>query len=203
MTHVHTDLGRASMRPGRGRRNTAPLPGTHLASTPATAQTPLQITCPGRSPEPAATTREHPNPGLGQRRAGAREPGAGLITESDVEPEWPCGQIAEYLRLFVPRRSAPCRHRTAHSALLVDRNASWASAVAFGCPDMPVVDNRQIIPPRASSNARQTSVMSIIPMRPASSTTGRCRKRPVIMVLAASRMLAVALMTLRRVVIRS
>ncbi len=33
--------------------------------------------------------------------------------------------------------------------------------------------------------------------------TGRCRKRPVIMVLAASRMLAVALMTLRRVAISS
>ena len=54
--------------------------------------------------------------------------------------------IAEYLRLFVPRRSGPCRHRTAHSALLVDRNASWASAVTFGCSDMPVVDDRQIIP---------------------------------------------------------
>jgi hypothetical protein len=53
---------------------------------------------------------------------------------------------AEYLRLFVPRWSAACRHRTACSALLVDRNASWASAVTFGCSDMPVVDNRQIIP---------------------------------------------------------
>jgi hypothetical protein len=30
MTHVHTDLGRVSMRPDRGRRNTAPLPGGHL-----------------------------------------------------------------------------------------------------------------------------------------------------------------------------
>lgn len=29
------------------------------------------------------------------RRLGARKPGAGLITQSDVEPGWPCVRIAE------------------------------------------------------------------------------------------------------------
>ena len=30
MTHIHADLGQASLRPGRRRPNAAPLPGAHL-----------------------------------------------------------------------------------------------------------------------------------------------------------------------------
>jgi len=52
------------------------------------------------------------------------------------------------------------------------------------------------------ATAAQTSVMSTIPIRPASPATGRCRKCPVTMDLAASRMLVPTLMTVGCVVIR-
>lgn len=57
--------------------------------------------------------------------------------------------------------------------------------------------------PDESSSARQTSPMSTIPTKPASPTTGRCRKCPVTMALAASWMLVVAVMTLGSEVITS
>jgi hypothetical protein len=53
------------------------------------------------------------------------------------------------IRILAPLRALAVRALQAqngHSALLVDRNASWGSAVTFGCSDMPVVDDRQIIP---------------------------------------------------------
>src|SRR6266567_7031697 len=53
----------------------------------------------------------------------------------------------------------------------------------------------------ASSSARHTSVMSTMPTRPASPTTGKCLKRPLVMTLAASRMLVVVLTTVGRAVI--
>ena len=45
------------------------------------------------------------------------------------------------------------------------------------------------------------SVMSTMPTRPGAPVTGRCRKRPVVMTLAASRMVVVALTTVGRAVI--
>src|SRR6516162_10005236 len=53
------------------------------------------------------------------------------------------------------------------------------------------------------SSALHTSVMSTIPTRPASPMTGRCRKRPLVMTLAASRMLAVVRTTVGSAVISS
>ena len=71
--------------------------------------------------------------------------------------------------------------------------------------DVPTpTDQMSAPPPRASdtsSSARKTSVMSTTPTRPASPMTGRCRKCPLVMTLAASRMLAVVLMTVGRAVI--
>jgi len=58
-------------------------------------------------------------------------------------------------------------------------------------------------PADESSSTRQISPMSTIPTRPASPTTGRCRKPAVTIVVAASRMLVVAAMTVGSGVMRS
>ncbi len=52
-----------------------------------------------------------------------------------------------------------------------------------------------------SSSARHMSVMSTMPVRPGPSITGRCRNRPFVMTMAASRMLVVVLTTVGRAVI--
>ena len=52
-----------------------------------------------------------------------------------------------------------------------------------------------------SSSARHMSVMSTMPTRSGPPMTGRCRKRPLVMTLAASRMLVAVLTTVGRAVI--
>ena len=62
------------------------------------------------------------------RRVPAREPGAGQITESDVEPGQPCDRIAEYLLSFGLR---PLASRRAHISQIcrvsgrTHRTTSW------------------------------------------------------------------------------
>jgi hypothetical protein len=54
---------------------------------------------------------------------------------------------------------------------------------------------------RIRQAARHTSVMSTMPTTPESPVTGKWRKRPLVMTLAASRMLAVVLTMVGRAVI--
>src|SRR5712671_3297233 len=80
-----------------------------------------------------------------------------------------------------------CEHVRAGRVVQVSWSAEWG----LRGDDMGIGD----------SNARHTSVMSTMPTRPASPTTGRCRKWPLVMTLAAPRTLVVVLMTTRPTVI--
>jgi hypothetical protein len=76
--HIASHLG----LPDSIRRATAAL--RSLASTDALEQPVLDV----------RNQTDNHRPRRTERRVGAREPGAGLITESDVEPRRPCGRDA-------------------------------------------------------------------------------------------------------------
>jgi len=105
---------RAAVRVVANKRATGPAPAAHCGTggrrcpvTGPTAATRNELTDSSRTILRAQYRRPRHRPrGRPDRRLGARAPGAGLITESDVEPGRSCGGIADSVCLAVVRAEA-------------------------------------------------------------------------------------------------